>query len=92
MEALGVAVTHLLRQTGPPAADHRSGRLVGHAELTEPHREEQTVRKLVRPVTAVTLAAVLILAMSGIAGATTISNEKYTEEPLQHDQSDSQDS
>jgi hypothetical protein len=35
------------------------------------------VRKLVRPVAAVTLAAALTLAMSGIAGAKTIPNEKY---------------
>ena len=40
------------------------------------------MRKLVRPVAAVTLAAALILAMSGIAGATTISNEKYAKTDL----------
>ena len=35
------------------------------------------MRKLVRPVVAVTVAVALILAMSSIAGATTISNAKY---------------
>lgn len=35
------------------------------------------MRKLVRPVVAVTVAAALTLAMSGVAAARTVSNEKY---------------